>query len=304
MPSPSVSVIIPTLGRCQEVIQTVQDLLSQSVVPSEILVIDQNVPSFKELDDFLKGIAIVRHYRSLRPGTVVNTNAAIELATGEILLFLDDDVRLEKDLVEQHLAHYKNKEVPRLGGIAGRVEQPSGDLDPDQILEVGKYHQWTGRVVANFNAQKPSEVDIAPGGNMSFYRKVLVEVGGCDVNFGGNAFRFETDLSLRVRQAGYQILFEPKASLKHLMAPRGGNRVQSKALHTYYFVVNGLRLYRRHSPSLGLLIFVPGLFFYLFLKSLYNLDFKILGLGLKAIVSGVFQNMEMLPMEQTPVSQV
>ena len=42
---PTVSVLIATLGRDVDPINTVRGLLDQTVVPDEILVVDQNNPS-------------------------------------------------------------------------------------------------------------------------------------------------------------------------------------------------------------------------------------------------------------------
>ena len=40
-----------------------------------------------------------------------------------------------------------------------------------------------------------------------------------------NAYRFETDLSLRIKRLGYRIIFDPKAIVYHRRAPKGGVRV-------------------------------------------------------------------------------
>src|SRR5690606_36778947 len=112
--------------------------------------------------------------------------------------------------------------------------------------------------------------------NVSFRRHVLLEVGGLDPQFDGNGYRWEADLGLRIKKAGYDLLFDPAPTVQHLMAPHGGCRTHDTALHTYYFVKNCIRLYRKHSPALGLPFFVFAMVLYVVLKSLYNRNPRIL----------------------------
>ena len=60
----TLTALIPTLGRTQEVIHTVQALLKQSRLPDEILVVDQNRPSLEVLDRYLASVPLVRHIHS------------------------------------------------------------------------------------------------------------------------------------------------------------------------------------------------------------------------------------------------
>jgi len=300
----SVSVLIPTLGRCREVIDTVEGLLAQTVLPDEILIIDQNRPGFAELDAFLHGRDRVRHLRSPQKGTAINTNTAIALARGDILLFVDDDVRPDASLIERHLANYDD---PGVAGVAGHVDSPSGDRPAAQIREVGRYHRWSGRVIANYNAERRCPVDFPQGCNMSFRRDAVVAVGGCDAGFAGNAFRFETDLGLRVQRAvratGAGLIFDPAARLFHLAAPSGGNRVPDKAVGTYYYIKYGLRLYRRHSPVVGLPFFALSMLGYAALKALYNRQGRIFTRGIAAVADGLRQSMSFEPMQRVEVSE-
>ena len=296
-PAKTVSVVIPTLGRQNELIATIDALLRQTAVPDEIIVVDQNEPSFAAVDNHLMTLKRVRHIRSRRKGVCHNENIALREAKGDIVLFVDDDVVLERDLIEKHLANYARSDAQtdglRLGGIAGRFEQPHGDRDPGQIRRVGKFNRWMGSVVANFNSNSRVDVDFAQGVNMSFLRSALVEAGGVDEGFDGNGYFWETDLGLRVRRSGYRIVFDPQARLRHLMAKSGGCRLPDKSIHTYYYVKNGMRLMRRHSPKAALLIFIPRTFCYLLAKAAYNMNPKIFTKGLGALWTGATQSLKL-----------
>lgn len=290
----TLSVLIPTLGRKKELIDTLLALQEQTRRPDEIVVIDQNVPPIPEVDELCARLPNVKHVHTPTPGLALNYNLALRNATSDIVLYLDDDIIPHPRLIEMHLENYRDEGLAKgLGGVAGRVQQPSGDPDPATIGVFGRYHPLRGNITALFNATRRTEVEIAPGGNMSFQRRVLLEVKGFDLGFEGNGYFFETDASLRVHRSGYRIVFDPRADVKHLMAPSGGARVRDKSVHTYYYVKNGIRLFRRHSPAVAALWLVPRYALYVAAKAAYNLNAKILIRGWRGVWDGLVQPMEL-----------
>ncbi len=285
----TLSVVIPTLGRSKELIDTIQSLQSQSVRPLEIVVVDQNRPSYQDVDQALAQIFGVRHIHAETPGLVINYNRCLIEARGEVVLFLDDDVIPEPKLFENHVRHYDAPSLPGelpVGAVAGRLTQAQGQADPSRELRSGRYHRWRGSVTAHFNSLTEQEVDFGQGANLSFLREALLRVNGFDSGFDGNGYFFEPDACLRVKAAGYRIVFDPNASLHHLMAPSGGARVKDKAKLNYHFVKNGIRLYRRHSPILGSPFFTAWMGAYTAMKAAYNRQPSILSQGLRALLEG------------------
>lgn len=280
----SISVLIPTLGRVEEPSHTVKGLLDQTVAPDEIIVVDQNDPPLKELDAFLSEHSQVKHIRNPQPGIIHNYARCLAEATSDIVLFLDDDIELKPTLVESHLRHY-----PKFDAVAGRVHQPSGDLEPVKISKVGTYNRVLGVFTGNFNFDQPIEVEAGPGGNMSFFREKLNRIGGFDQAFDGNGFFFETDAGMRFTHRNHRMIFDPEAEIVHLMAPRGGARVQSKARHTYFYVKNGILLFRRHAFIVFLPVFLTRVLAYCILKSIYNRDLSIVRQGVAGIWDGLRQ---------------
>jgi GT2 family glycosyltransferase len=283
----TLSVIIPTLGRSNEVRDLFRFLSAQTQVPNEVIIVDQNDPALPILEWTPAGLNVV-HLRSSTKGWAFNVNLAVQEAKSDLVLILDDDIIPDPKLVEKHVAVYTDQAIAeKIVSVAGRVEQPSGDLDPAVIKSVGWYGRWTGSFAANFNALERRFVQMAPGGNVSFLRSVLLETGGFDVRFDvGNGNFVETDGCLSVTERGYKMLFEPEASVKHLQAPRGGWRMTDKASHTYYFVRNGFCMYRKHSPVLGQPLFAFRMVAYVTAKAGYNLNPKIFGMGLKGVFDG------------------
>lgn len=278
----TITVAIPTLGRFEVVRDTIGALLRGSVLPTEILVSDQNSPPISELDHYLQDCpTLVRHIRTEPKGVVFNMNRLSREAVGEIILFLDDDIIPSPVLVEAHLANYADDSVY---AVAGRVEQPSGDRPPEKVKRTGQFSKWTGQMTFHYNGLIRQVCDFAPGGNMSFVRARLLEAGGFDEGFIGNGYFFESDGSLTfVRKFPGKMVFDPKAELKHLAAPRGGARITDRAIHTYYHVRNGLRLYQHHSPKIVYPAMWLKLFAFSIARALRRLNFQILKNGLKGL---------------------
>lgn len=280
-----VAVLIPTLGRKKELIDTVNGILAQSVPPDEIVIVDQNSPTDFEVEKFLSEIPIVLHLKEQPPGVVANYNRCWKASQCEIVIFVDDDVLPDKKLIEAHLKNYNDVSV---GAVAGQIHNRLGDGAAKKIRSVGAYSRLTGHVTANFNSKKRAIVQFGQGANMSFRRTALATIGGFDPEFGGNGYFFETDAGLRLSEAGYKMVFDPAATVHHLQAPSGGARVHDKSLHTYYFIRNGMTLYRRHSPKWGLPFFITKNGAYALAKAAKNRDFTIAKKGFQALFNANF----------------
>jgi GT2 family glycosyltransferase len=283
----SVSVLIPTWGRSKELISLLSHLTRQSVIPKEIIVVDQNDPEIGEVSQYLKTIPYAKHFKSVPKGLVAAYNLCAKKADGDILLFVDDDVSPPNDLIERHLANYIEDTAGAVGGVAGRVRNAFGDTEARDIIETGKYHKWSGAQTSCFNGLSRVDCEFAQGANMSYRKSVFEKLGGFDSQFQGNGYFFETDFGLRLIKQGYKMIFDPQADVYHLMAESGGARIKDKALHTYYFIANGIKIYRKHSPSVGLPFFLLKQISYSLLKAGYNLDPRIFFMGIKGVFSGM-----------------
>ena len=99
MENPQISLIIPTYGREQPLIDSINDALKQDYASFEILVIDQTPQHEATTEKYLQELADsqkIRWYRvdwASLPGA---RNYAVRRAKGEILIFIDD----KKDRLE------------------------------------------------------------------------------------------------------------------------------------------------------------------------------------------------------------
>jgi GT2 family glycosyltransferase len=84
---------------------------------------------------------------------------------------------------------------------------------------------------------------------MSFRKQVILDVGGFDEQFRGNAMREETDFSLRVVRGGWRIVYEPNAELTHLALGGGGSRTADRLNWYRDFFFNESYFFLKHFPK-------------------------------------------------------
>jgi GT2 family glycosyltransferase len=79
-------------------------------------------------------------------------------------------------------------------------------------------------ILSDFTGTRTRYADTGIGCNMSFKKEVFLRCGFFDDNYTGNAYREDTDMAIRVRKAGYAIIYSPEAALIHHMDTAGGSR--------------------------------------------------------------------------------
>ncbi len=211
----SLTIIVPTYRREQVLVDTIARLLKLEPSADEILIIDQtaqHMPTTElALSKWVADGAIERISLKL-PSVTAAMNCGLKQARNEIVLFLDDDIIPERNLVAAHIAgHLAPAGRRRL--IAGRVIQPWQEgVD------------YSGEAHFHFASPRSAEIDQFMGGNFSLRRTDALALGGFDENFVKVAFRFEAEFAYRWRRGGGAIHFAPDACIHHLKAMEGGTR--------------------------------------------------------------------------------
>lgn len=218
----SVSVIIATYNRVEALRSTLADLSVQTRRPSEVLVIDQSRDELGNPADHrqeLESFEGVRYFYQAQPNAQLARNRGILAAQGDIILLIDDDVRMPPDFVANHLRNYEID--AGLQGVSGQA------LDPGQqpTSELPRAFFWPNNgwmfLPLNFNARRPAIN--WPSCNASVRRLTAISIGGFDEQYTRTWFD-DADFSWRLHLAGAKIVFDPAASLVHLKVPSGGKR--------------------------------------------------------------------------------
>ncbi|RCV48833.1 HAD-IIIA family hydrolase [Marinitenerispora sediminis] len=181
------AVVVPTVGRPQ-LRATVQPLLAGGEdAPEEVVVVDDRPRGGPPLP--LAGLPGVRVLHSGGRGPAAARDLGWRATEADWIVFLDDDVRPGPDWTGQLVADLAGLPF-YTAGSQGRlhVPPPAGrrptDAERGTLALAGA--AW---ITAD----------------MAYRRSVLAEVGGFDPRFT-RAYREDTDLALRVLNAGYQLV--------------------------------------------------------------------------------------------------
>lgn len=205
VPAPlrTVSVIIPCLNAGATLPSLVQALRTQALPPGtalEILVVDNG-----SSDDSTRiaGDLPVRLLKESRPGAAAARNCGLKAATGDVIVFLDADTRPAHDgMILEHLATLDAH--PRAGIAGGAITH-----DPRQrgVLPFAE----NATALFNWHDRLPARtLTFQPAGNMAFRRSLIDTVGMLNEHL---LWLEDFEFSMRVRQAGYEIRFNPQAGV-------------------------------------------------------------------------------------------
>lgn len=226
-----VSVIIATYNRFEALRQSLRDLSLQTRLPDEVIVVDQSRDEHGQPLDRgreLAGFERVRYIHQAVPNAQRARNHAIGIATGEILLLLDDDVRVPPTFVATHLRNYEIE--PDLDGVAGQTLEPG----QQPVHELPKSYYWpnNGWMFLPLNFAKRGPAVNWPSCNGSIRREMAERVGGFDEQFV-RTYCDDTEFSWRLHLHGARIVFDPEASLIHLKVQAGGKRPTGRNSHVW-----------------------------------------------------------------------
>ncbi len=278
----TISVVIPTYNRQEELKNCIQSIVSQSIKPKELIIIDdgdlQTIPLEKECTQ--EGIECI-YFKKDEPGLTESRNKGVALASGDIIQFFDDDVILRDDFFKEILEVYERDGNHSVGGVGGVIENRKHLTLPrrfrrllDIVFLMSGFRE--GRVLPSgfctdygtteFQIKTVEEVDFFSGCVMSFRKGVFD-----DFSFTGGyrdyGFGEDKDFSYQVSKK-YKLLITPKAGLLHLESPkmRPDKEMYGRkfVLGRYLFLRDHVKKSRRNE-----VLFFYSLAGYLFVRSLY-----------------------------------
>jgi len=216
MNPPLISVVVLTCNGREHLEECISSLREQTYPRVEIILVDNGSRDGSAdyvRERFPKGVTIIELPENI--GYTGGNNAGIRSAHGEYLAFLNDDTRADPIWLEEMYAALRKD--PRRGMAAGKI---LFYYDPEIIDNVGHliYRDGTfrgrGRLEKDHGQYDRVEEVLAPSGCAFMVRAdILDEVGGFDDDFF--IYGDDADLSLRVRLAGWSVVYVPPARILH-----------------------------------------------------------------------------------------
>ena len=129
--SPTVSYIIPTMMRQDYTLQLLADLQNQTYQPTQVVVVDATPEG--QRDESLYNPAnynfeLIVQWQTTK-GSCRARNEAIDLCTGEFIVFGDDDIRIPTNFIENHLRYLQTYKADACNGLDIRADHQQQTLD-------------------------------------------------------------------------------------------------------------------------------------------------------------------------------
>ncbi len=205
-----VSVVIATYNRQDLLRRLLEQLDDQTIGTShyEVIAVDDG-----SKEDTRAKLADLKTKVSLRIERQVNAGAAtarqrgVDLATGKVVVIVDDDMQVKRDFLEKHLAKHDTDRTVVLGRL-----RPDAKLEDMPLFERFYARVLAGKAEAFAAGKAQVRGHDVYTGNVSFPRALFLEVGGFDKGF--RALEDE-ELGIRLEKSGATFAFANEAESVH-----------------------------------------------------------------------------------------
>lgn len=254
-----VSVVIPTYNRAAMVCSCIRHVLATGYPALEVVVVNDCSPDDTdrriraEFGDDPRVVCLRNATNRLQ---AASRNIGARAASGDYLLFLDDDNEIAPDAIAELLAAFGRH--PGAGLVAPlSVHQATGRRD--LIWTLGSdFNRWTSQPKDTMPNLPFAEMPAEPADRPTTYspnafmvtRAAYDAVGGVDESFV--AIFEESDFGWRILEAGFEAFIATRAVTRHFgylepgCTPRLRQLGIERANRTYYFARNRLIFARRH----------------------------------------------------------
>jgi GT2 family glycosyltransferase len=230
-------------------------------VSHEVIVVDNasSDGSQKQLPRLFPELCLIENQENVGFGRACNQ--AVGRASGEVLLFLNNDTLQLEDTVEKGCRVLEQNPaigalgIKHLDGSASRAWQPSAFRFPSPWLSVLACLGlgWPWAPPPGYGEGEGGPVDWVTGSFLMVRRDVWERVGGFDERF----FVYDEDLDWcrRARRLGFSVWYWPELSMIHL----GAASAPSLRDKTFMHLRSRLTYFRKHGPLLGAAAFYAAL---------------------------------------------
>lgn len=201
---PSVSVIVPVYNASRFLSRCLDALIASDYEAFEIIVVDDGSTDNSIEISRTKGVTLLQMPRQSGPAAARNLGAGT--ARGEILLFVDSDVVVQRATLGR--VAYDFGQTPEVAAVFG-----SYDDDPAEKNFLSQYKNLQHHFV---HQQSNSEAVTFWAGCGAVRREVFMAVGGFDPDRYSRPSIEDIELGYRLRRHGYRILLDKHVQAKHL----------------------------------------------------------------------------------------
>lgn len=220
--NPDVSVIIPVYNQFDLTMKCLASIKERTSCSYEIILADDcSCDETKNIEKRVSGIKIIRNTVNL--GFLKTCNQAAQEAKGKFLYFLNNDTQLMPNAIDFLLNTLS--ENNNCGAVGSKLIYPDGklqsagsEIDKDTLRPrlIGMYDN---PLIPEYNQTKT--VDYSCGASLMIKKNLWGT--GFDEIFSPGYFE-ETDFCLRLKAAGYNVLYCPQSEVIHFTSQSFGDQ--------------------------------------------------------------------------------
>lgn len=213
--APLVTILVPVFNQLRLTLECLTSIKkAQTGVSYEVVLADD-----ASTDETPKLLAQVRNLRIHRNtenlNFLRNCNAALPLARGRYVVYLNNDVQVRDRWLDEMVRIFDSAEDA--GAVGPRILYPSGYLqeagvsfNPDMTAEMIGLNEDPGQPQYSYNRR----VDYCSAACLMVPRELLLELGGFSEEFAP-AYCEDGDLCLRIQEKGLRVYYASAATVVH-----------------------------------------------------------------------------------------
>jgi GT2 family glycosyltransferase/Flp pilus assembly protein TadD len=212
--NPAISIILILYNRAELTLSCLSSILGNTFKSIELVIVDNySTDKTRQLLERIEGAKII--FNEENKHFLLACNQASKIATGEYLLFLNNDAQILGDSLNAALKTIKSN--PDIGAVGGKIILPDGTLQ-----EAGSIIWQEGSCLGYGRGDNPQApqymfkrtVDYCSGAFLLTSRQLFLDLGSFDEAYKP-AYYEETDYCVKLNKAGKKIIYDPNVVILH-----------------------------------------------------------------------------------------
>lgn len=213
--NPEVSIIIPVYNAWAMNVNCVKSILENTTdISYEVIIADDcSTDKTKEISQYFPNIVHIRNEVNL--GFIANCNHAAIHARGKYVHFLNNDTEVRPGWLSSLVSLFDKDD--KIGMAGSKLVYPDGRLQEAGGIIWDDASGWNfgnGRNPDDPEFNYVKEVDYISGASIMVRTDIWKEMGGFDTLYSP-AYCEDSDLSFRLREKGYKVVYQPLSVVIH-----------------------------------------------------------------------------------------
>lgn len=242
------SIIIPSYNPTLKLPETINKLIPQSSFIDELIIIidNENYAEYaKFLEDKYADKLHIKAFSQPNSGRAVSRNRGVEISTGDIIIFLDDDMLAESNLLEKHIQYHLKRPGIIVAGNGYRNPAEATCDFGKFLVEMEKGWKKYGMAVREITL---SRFDFTAC-NMSLPKSLFKQLSGFDTRFSDGE---DFDFAVRALQKDVTVIYDATLLAWHNDWPgiEGYIKRQNEYLEARMKILRTIPQYMEYFPGL------------------------------------------------------